>query len=367
MPDFIADLAQALSGRSHELLRTLGAPGARDDQALGDLVRAHWTPLPDRAPLQPACAVDGSLGQLDLDNGSTFIVAQALALGTDGLERSSIAFELLPPTVGRTTAARLADLLQRGQELSLAAEVLREGALPPGSTLFLDGALHGLLPQLYPLRLDADVALPDHPQRVLDAYLGIMSAAQAAGVGIVAVAKTSREATHVKVWRESAGLDGRLDIPASWSDAALIGRWAGDQSGVSHPVVLGRRGFIGGSLEILQRAEVAGSPAIVSCFVRLAAMDDLLRVDLPAHQAGDPRSIGDLDAELLSGGAAAMTPILGQLATDWGGPEVYNALLYAVDRAVRLRRQTLAEVYLPLLAEALGLPLRPDRANRRFL
>ena len=56
-----------------------------------------------------------------------------------------------------------------------------------------------------------------------------------------------------------------------------------------------------------------------------------------------------------------------KVATDWGGPEVYNALLYAVDRAVRLRRQTLAEVYLPLLADALGLPLRPDRANRRFL
>ena len=80
--------------------------------------------------------MDGSLGQIDLDNGGYFIVAQALALGSDGFERSRIAVELLPPTVGRATAARLADLLQRGQELSLAGDVLREGVLPPGSTLY---------------------------------------------------------------------------------------------------------------------------------------------------------------------------------------------------------------------------------------
>lgn len=367
MPDFVADLAQELAGRGDSLRRALGQPLERDDQDLARLVRTHWAPLPTATPLGPACAVDGSLGQLDLDNGGYFIVAQALAMGSDGLERSRVAVELLPPTVARATAARLADLLQRGLELSLAEAVLREGALPPGGLLHLDGALYGLLPQLYPLRLDADVDLPDHPRRVLDAYLGLLSTARAADVGIVAVAKTSREATHAKLWREAAGLEERLDIPASWSDAALISRWAAEGAGFSQPVVLGRRGFVGGSLEILQQPEVADSPAIVSCFVRLAPLDDLLRVDLPAHQAGDPRRLGELDAEILSGGAAAVAPVLGQLAADWGGTDVYNALLYAVDRAVRLRRQTLAEVYLPLLAEELALPLRPDRSSRRFL
>jgi len=367
MPDFVADLTRELEGRGEDLRRALGRVPEHDDQGLADFVRAHWSRLPDAAPLAPACAVDGSLGQLELDNGGTFIVGHALALGSDGLERSRVAVELLPPTVSRATAGRLADLLQRGLELSLAGALLQEGVLPRQGTLLLDGALHGLLPQLYPLRLDEAVDLPDYPRRVLQAYLEVMTGARAAEVNLVAVAKTSREATHAKVWRAAAELEGRLEIPATWSDAALIGRWAGDRPGVSHPVVLGSRGFSGGSLEILDQPDVGGSPAIVSCFVRLADMDDLLRVDLPAHQAGDDRSLGQLDAELLAGGAEALAPMLGQLAADWGGPEVYNALLYAVDHGVRLRRQTLAEVYLPLLAQTLDLPLRPDRASRRFL
>lgn len=367
MPDFVSDLTRELVARGEGLRRSLGRTREREDQGLADLVRAHWGPLPDVAPLAPACAVDGSLGQLDLDNGCTFIVAQALALGSDGLERSRVAVELLPPTVSRATSGRLADLLQRGLELSLAGELLSEGVLPPGSTLLLDGALHGLLPQLYPLRLDAEVELPDYPQRVLESYLNVMSGAQTAGVNLVAVAKTSREATHAKVWRAAAGLEERLEIPASWSDSALIGRWTGDARGVSHPVILGWRGFSGGSMEILEQDAVSGSPAIVSCFIRLADLDDLLRVDVPAHQAGDSRSLKQVDASLLDGGAGALAPLLGQLAADWGGPEVYNALLYAVDRGVRLRRQTLVEIYLPLLAETLDLPLRPDRASRRFL
>ena len=53
--------------------------------------------------------------------------------------------------------------------------------------------------------------------------------------------------------------------------------------------------------------------------------------------------------------------------SDYGGPEVYNALLYSVDREVRLARSTVAEVYLPLVEDLLGVELRLDRSERRFV
>jgi hypothetical protein len=59
-------------------------------------------------------------------------------------------------------------------------------------------------------------------------------------------------------------------------------------------------------------------------------------------------------------------PVLQALAADYGGLEVYNALLYSVDREVRLRRDQVLEVYLPLIEDVTGVPLRRNRSERRF-
>lgn len=366
MPDFLSQLAQALEGRDGRLRQVLNQAQTGRAEDLGPWIRAQWAPLPAAAkPPRPACAVDGGLGQVDLSNGCSLVVAQALALGSRGQELSGLALELLPPAVSQATAARLADLLLRRQELRLAAQLIRDGLAVRGDLLLLDGALHGLLPQLYPLRLDETLPLPDYPREVLEAYLDLLALAAEAGVDLLAVAKSSRQTVHTAVWGR-AGAPPQA-IPAGWSDASLLHRHTLEEAGLSRPVVLGSHGFAGGSLDILARPEVAASPAIASCYVRLAPWEELLRLDLPASQAGDPRSLADLDADALPGGAAAMAPFAAQLLADWGGERVYNVLLYATDMAVRLSRRTLVSTYLPLVADRLGEQLQPDRSSRRFL
>jgi hypothetical protein len=48
--------------------------------------------------------------------------------------------------------------------------------------------------------------------------------------------------------------------------------------------------------------------------------------------------------------------------------EVYNVMLYSVDREVRLRQMTMDEVYLSMIQSALGndIEIRLDRSERRF-
>ncbi|MFN8423363.1 MAG: hypothetical protein U0470_08280 [Anaerolineae bacterium] len=159
----------------------------------------------------------------------------------------------------------------------------------------------GWLPQLYSLpggNGDADGAdgrrgdppagahLPD---AILAAYLELLTTARVRGVRIVAVSKTSREAAaHCKLWLEEDRPSGRhgaaaVAVPDELTDSAMIHRFTDDRAGVSTPVVLGTRAFVGGSRAILERPEVAGSPAIVSFFTRLADLDDALRIDMPSR------------------------------------------------------------------------------------
>ena len=367
MPDFLDRLGDVLEERRDELVSSLRIDAGAGEDALERLVRAHWRPLPEAAPpgagAWGACAVDGSLSEIGLDNGSHLILVQALALGQDGFELASIDVHMLPPTTPRPTAARVADLLQQKHEITLAVDVVTKHA-ERGDVLFLDGALYGRLPQLYSLNLDEVGALAALPDQVLELYLRLLGTASERGVRIVAVAKTSHEATHAKLWLDA--VDDAMLLPEDATDAGLIHRFTDREAGLSDPVLLGRRGFTGGSRDILARPEVSASPAIVSFFLRLADFDDALRIDVPAGQCGAEARLGSLDAEVLDGGAEAVHDTVRLLRADYGGLEVYNALLYSVDREVRLKRDTVREVYLPMIEQQLGLPVRRNRSERRF-
>ncbi len=371
MADFVATLSAQLERDRERLTAALlgGAPRAADP--LPAFVARHWHPLPPApgAADWPAYAVDGSVVQVDLDDGSYLFVVRALALGDGGQVWQRGGVEILPPATAASTASRYADLLQRQHEIALACEVAGEAA--PGSVVFLDGALYGWLPQLYALPAEGVGAAygPELPDAILAGYLELLAAAAARGVRIVAVAKTSREAAHCALWRDH---DGRADLvlPDTLTDSALIHRHTDDRAGVSTPVILGTRAFSGGSRAILERPAVAASPAIVSCFARLADLDDALRIDVPATQCGLDARLADVAGELggavVPDGRAAIAPTLALLRAEYGGLAVYNALLYSVDREVRLHRATVAEVYLPIVEQSLGLRVRLDRAERRF-
>jgi hypothetical protein len=362
MPDFISKLAARIDERRDSLIQTLGTGAEAREAALQDLMARHWHPLPEDlvvgARRRPAFAVDGSIRRVNLANGAFLFTAQALLLG-EGRAETDVDVEILRGTIPRGSIERFADLFQQRLEIGLARDYAHH--VPEGSVIFLDGALYGQLPQLYPLTIEG-VDYP-FPQDIIQAYLDLFRACRQGHRTPVSIAKTSREATHAKIWIRSEGVE---NLPLEVPDSEMIYRWTGDRKGYSTPVILGMWGFTRGSRELVEHGDLKDAPAIVSFFVRLEDYDDAVRVDVPAFCLGDERRLGELKGEVLEPDTPALHGILEILAGDYGGPEVYNALLYAVDREVRLERRTMNNVYLSLIQRMLGYPIRLDRSDRRF-
>jgi len=363
MPEtFIGQLNERLTKKRDELKNNLHQGGKRIDAELRARALEHWhTPLPDARTLakRPAYAIDGSRRRANLVNGSTVFVAQALVMG-EKVNEPLTDIEILPGTVPAETMDRFADLMLRRLEINLASEYAAN--IPQGSILYLDGAIYGMLPQLYPLRAEGIPQDRDYGTLLLQDYRNLFARCAERKLLVLSIAKTNRQALLSKIIQRDLGRRELVEI----TDSALLDELTERRSGYSTPLLLGRYSFEQGkSNVVLKDAQVENEPAIVSFFVRLAEMDDLLRVDVPAHCIGRTERIGDIDAEFLD--AASVRPIVELLQADYGGIQVYNALLYVTDLEVRLTKQKMYQVYLPMVAEALDEELRIDRSERRFV
>jgi len=363
MPEtFIGQLNERLTKKRDELKTNLHQSGKRIDAELRARALEHWhTPLPDARTLakRPAYAIDGSRRRANLVNGSTVFVAQALVMG-ENVNEPLTDIEILPGTVRAETMDRFADLMLRRLEINLASEYAAK--IPQGSILYLDGAIYGMLPQLYPLRAEGIPEDRDYGTLLLQDYRNLFDRCAARDILLLSIAKTNRQALLSKIIQRDLGRRELVEI----TDSALLDELTERRSGYSTPLFLGRYSFEQGkSNVVLEDAQVENEPAIVSFFVRLAEMDDLLRVDVPANCIGRRERIGDIDAEFLD--AASVQTIVELLQADYGGIQVYNALLYVTDLEVRLTKQKMYQVYLPMVAEALDEELRVDRSERRFV
>jgi len=363
MPEtFIGQLNERLTKKRDELKTNLHQSGKRIDAELRARALEHWhTPLPDARTLakRPAYAIDGSRRRANLVNGSTVFVAQALVMG-ENVNEPLTDIEILPGTVRAETMDRFADLMLRRLEINLASEYAAK--IPQGSILYLDGAIYGMLPQLYPLRAEGIPEDRDYGTLLLQDYRNLFDRCAARDILLLSIAKTNRQALLSKIIQRDLGRRELVEI----TDSALLDELTERRSGYSTPLLLGRYSFEQGkSNVVLEDAQVENEPAIVSFFVRLAEMDDLLRVDVPANCIGRRERIGDIDAEFLD--AASVQTIVELLQADYGGIQVYNALLYVTDLEVRLTKQKMYQVYLPMVAEALDEELRVDRSERRFV
>jgi len=385
MANFIDRLSDQLDLKKEDLKKTLRQDADANEESLARLVKAHWHKLPpvSNDERRPAFAVDGSRAVRHLANGAYLFVAQALVIGErDGerQEETDVDVRILPGATPTPFVDRFAELMMHRLEANLARDQVDR--MPSGSVLFLDGALYGQLPQLYPVKHDitdtaaetyAKELLNEIVDHILKAYLHLFKLCVERNLWIVSVAKTSREATHSQVWWKDAFKQRQVkdeQIPQEISDSEAIYRWTSREAGFSTPVLLGQRSFTRGSEAVLLE-KVKDAPAIVSFFVRLADYDDALRIDVPANCITRKETIGDIGsgAEILldqPGDLKHIKEVLGLLTADYGGLEVYNALLYSVDREVRLRQEMMDEVYLSLIQNTLGVEVRLDRSERRF-
>ncbi len=359
---FIGQLNDAIAKKRDALKVNLHQSGKRIDSEFRAAVLEHWhSPLPPRRNTnkRPAYAIDGSSRRANLTNGSTVFVAQALIMGED-LNEPVTDIEILPGTVRAQTMDRFADLMRQSLEIGLAREFAEK--IPQGSILYLDGALYGTLPQLYPLRAEGIPEDRDFAEILLRDYRRLFELCESRSLQLISIAKTNRQALFSKVLQRQLNRREIQEI----SDSALFDELTERQVGYSTPVLLGTYSFSEGSATVVIENEgVKEEPAIVSFFVRLDDLDDALRIDLPASCIGRNDRIGDLDVMLLD--YETVTPVVDMLQSDYGGVQVYNALAYVTDLEVRLTKQKMYEIYLPMVAEVLGEELRIDRSERRFV
>lgn len=363
MPEtFIGQLNDMLTKKRDALKTNLHQSGKRIDAELRAEVLKHWhSPLPTRrdAYKRPAYAIDGSRRRANLANGSTVFVAQALIMG-ENINEPLTDIEILPGTVRAETMDRFADLMLRRLEINLASEYAAK--IPEGSILYLDGAIYGMLPQLYPLQAEGIPQHLDYASLLLQDYRDLFARCASRNILLLSIAKTNRQALFSKIVQRELGRAEILEI----TDSALIDELTERRVGFSTPLLLGTYSFDQGkSNVVIEEHGVKAEPAIVSFFVRLADLDDVLRIDLPAMCVGRQDRIGDLEVDLID--HETVVPIVQLLQSDYGGLSVYNALLYVTDLEVRLSKDKMYNIYLPMVAEVLDEELRIDRSERRFV
>jgi hypothetical protein len=384
MANFIDRLSEQVALKQKELRETLSEQANVGEKELSELVKQHWHDLPARlkkSASRPAFAVDGSRAVRHLANGAYLFVAQGLLVGEkqgERIEETDVDVQILRGTTPTPYVNEVAGLMMMRLEAMLA----RRGAqvMPANSVLFIDGALYGIIPNLYPFReypeYEEPPFVPSYRDDTLNAFLELFELCGSNGLTLISIAKTSTESTHNKVWWQKRYGE---EPPFKVSDSEALYRWTNRKDkddktivrsrGFSQPILFGKQAFSAGrqAEELLGRGQVMNSPAIVSFFVRLEDFDDALRIDVPAACIGRKETIEDVEeAQLLR--HDEVVPILELLSRDYGGLEVYNALLYSVDREVRLRQDMMDQVYLRLIQNALGtdVELRLDRSERRF-
>src|SRR5579883_217839 len=368
---FIAEL-QAQRGHFRSIFSS--EAGSPLEERLADRIAANWHPLPEDSAHQSqhsVFAIDGSEATRNFSNASWLLICQALLLGPD-VEVPNLQLRLVPGNVPSALVDSYCSRLMRWLELRLALDHL---GLLSGHTLTLDGSLYSTLPHLlYPLEaLHGQGDLPcagdaDLPIRLLETYLDLFDACRKQDILLLGVSKTTQDRvlTHTLIHlpddldrisvdaAEALESAGQL-VPDSRvpPDAEALDRWTEGTPGFTCPVLLGlysfgrfretlmsdpgriAESFAGCSAYSRSRLEsiverLQHAPAIATFHVRFADGDDCLRVDVPAYAIGCSDALLDLSSGI--GPVEPLEPILRLLQDCYGGPSVYNAPLYAVDR-----------------------------------
>ena len=369
------------------------------EERLRDRVAASWHELSEAASQAgDVFAIDGSEASRNFSNASWLLICQALLLGPT-TEIPSLQLRLVPGNVPGAIVDSYCGRLMRFLELRLA---LDHAGLLAGKTLVLDGSLYSTLPHLlYPLAaLDGQLGCgqdADLPIRVLEAYLDLFDLCRQQDVLLLGISKTTQDRvlTHTladlpdDLDRISVDMAERAEEPSRIPpDAEALARWTDGAPGWSTPVLLGMYSF-GRYRETLlsEPARIADSfagcsgysparlasiverllraPAVATFHVRFAEGEDCVRVDVPAYALGCGDTLIDLSSGL--GPVEPAEPLLRLLRATYGGPSVYNAPLYAVDRQVRLSNDVVDGPFLSILRSVVRPDIHYNRSARRFL
>lgn len=382
--NFISEFIEVLERRKQEFM-----PLLQDKKELSDLevslkncLEHHWHSIPSpRKIFEREFAVDSSSASRTLANGIDLFLINALMIGSDGTKYKQLKFEMLKgirdPTISSTFERVLRDLIE--------IEIVVDNCdYLNDSLVMVDGNLYGrfthLLKQLYLKGWE------DLPLRLFEVMQNLFNRCYEKKIVLLGVSKFSK--TRVFCSAMLTDLGNQISDP-EYLDAELLYRWKKGGTGFTTPLLLGQYAFVDevkamyeepesyrtkyfGNIprelndwgtRIIERVPIA--PAIVMFHLIPSPNEQPLRIDIPANCLGLNDKIMDV-APYRFIKASLVENIVQQLVDDWGGTDVYNALLYVVDREVRLEKDVVDKVYRSVLSRELDLPIMYDRNTRRF-
>lgn len=388
MPTFIDLLCQEIN-RQASLLRQLWskAPINNAEIELFKHAEENWLPIPTlkEAPSQRAFAVDGSMIEKSFNNAVSAFIGQALLIGPQ-VEEKALRLEIHRGTMDRATVDRLNSIYLRQLEVSLALDHLEK---MENGVLFLDGSLYSTLPHLlYPLARTEGFAALDPALDLLKRILLLFKKAEELKITVLCLSKTSTDVLLVRKLLLSPEADIKegdlfkkeVDL---MPDAELLFRATTDP-GFSRPLILGKMAFYPRHAALFQNEqemerrfniekqeaqelwnELWNSPAHGIFYWRPSRGEDPIRVDFPWMLHVDKVHLKDLFG-VFAKEVSSIFPVLSLIQNFYGGPNVYNALLWQADKAVRLTKEK-ADIYLSVLNTSLGEKAKLDRSSRRFI
>lgn len=353
------------------------------ESVLREQLERRWNGLPAAEPCFTAeYSVDSSSASRSLSNGVEFFIIRALMLGDRAFNEPMLRFEMVKgirdPNVSNDFERILRDLI----EIEIVLENLPK--IQEGSIVLIDGNLYGRFTHLTKeLHLRGWHHLP---LVLLDAMQRLFKACVKRKVMLVGVSKFSKTRVVTAAMLSERGYDV---ADPDHLDVELLYRWKHRETGYTTPLLLGeyavekevknmygdsdgyRRRFFN-NIDSSRREWASGviegipsSPAIVMFHIIPKEGAQPMRVDIPACSLGIDKKIMDVTPfEFME--PYTVTDVAKQLIADFGGRDVYNALLYVVDREVRLGVKAVDTVYKSVLGQELGVPIEYDRSSRRF-
>ena len=379
---FIGEFVDELDRKKDQLSRLFGLDEkVREEvELLGAELERRWRPLPEpRVVYESEFSVDSSSAYRSLSNGLDFLIVRALMLGTGGYRRPLLRFEAVKGISEYSVASDFERVMRELLEVKIALDNI--GDVPDGSVVLIDGNLYGRY--THALREIGLAGWHHLPLELLHAMWTLYEECAKRGIMLVGVSKFSKTRALT-----SALLPGR-SRDTGFLDVELLYKKKTGETGCTEPLLLGEYGvdprvknmygspdrirerLFGGvperlhgfAEEVLEK--VPSFPAVMMFHIIPRENAQPMRVDVPASLIGLDKKISDVDPfEFVDWRHA--DGVARQMTAAFGGRDVYNALLYIVDKEVRLSAKAVDTVYRSVLGRELGVPIEYDRSTRRF-
>jgi hypothetical protein len=381
--DFANEFIDQIRGKKTQLLHLLERHEPNETESrLREKLSAHWHELPQAKSSDfLEFSVDSSSARRSLVNGTDVFIVRALMLGSNGSQFKKVEFDAMRGITDDDLASKLERILRDLIEIQIVVENCPEST---DGLVLIDGNLYGRYTHLM-----EQIPVPgrEHlPLLLFEAMQKMFEACRQKRIVVVGVSKSSKtRALSSAFLKELGHQQETMDIP----DVEMLYRWKQGEKGFTTPLVLGDYAFRDEAqtmreepekylrryfrdlpnylwnwgIEVIEKVPLA--PAIAMFHMVPEWGEQPLRIDVPVSCLGMDDQILNISPSRFAD-SYVVEDVLKQLLMDRGGTDVYNALLYVVDREVRLSSQVVDTVYRSILGRELGISIEYDRSTRRF-